>query len=289
MFDHVVVGVRDEEIGRDAIALAKALLAPHGEVTLLHVHVVASRPAPDSGAVTDAAKHRDVLAHLGALAGEFSLDAHLVCVDGQSARRGLHEFASQHRGDLLVVGASHLDDLTRDLVGDDTNEVLVNAPCAVAVAPVGYSGHGGTLTNIGVAYDDSAESARALGVAGELAAAHNAALSVFEAVEPPFYIQHDPWNLQDAEINQHVADVRRRLAALGGLEAGAAFGEAVPVLKRYQASVDLLVIGSHRHRPIDRLSGRTTAQQLADEPSSPLLILPVAAAAGRARPSAPVT
>ena len=37
--------------------------------------------------------------------------------------------------------------------------------------------------------------------------------------------------------------------------------------------VDLLVIGSHRYRPIERVLEDTASQQLADEPSSPLLVL----------------
>jgi hypothetical protein len=51
MFEKVVMGIRDDgEADRDAIALAGALLSLAGELTLVGVHVVASTPAPDSGA-----------------------------------------------------------------------------------------------------------------------------------------------------------------------------------------------------------------------------------------------
>jgi nucleotide-binding universal stress UspA family protein len=47
----------------------------------------------------------------------------------------------------------------------------------------------------------------------------------------------------------------------------------VPELRRVAQSVDLLVIGSHKYRPIERALEDSTSQQLADEPSSPLLVL----------------
>ena len=50
MFRTVVVGVRDVQAGRDAIALAATLRALEDAVALLHIQVVTGRPAPDSGA-----------------------------------------------------------------------------------------------------------------------------------------------------------------------------------------------------------------------------------------------
>ena len=57
MFEQVVVGIRDDQAGRDAIALTMELAAGDGAVTLLHVQVISARPAPDSGAVGAAAKY----------------------------------------------------------------------------------------------------------------------------------------------------------------------------------------------------------------------------------------
>lgn len=55
MFEEVVVGVGDDDTGRDAVTLGNELVSGQGRITLLHVHVVSSKPAPDSGAVGDAA------------------------------------------------------------------------------------------------------------------------------------------------------------------------------------------------------------------------------------------
>jgi nucleotide-binding universal stress UspA family protein len=279
MFEEVVVGVRDDDAGPDAIALAMEMASADRELTLVHVHVVANKPAPDSGSVGDAAKCRYALERLTALRAEFLVDAEVSCIEARSVRRGLHEFASARHADLLVVGASHNDELARDLAGDDTREVLQEAPCAVAVAPAGYAARAAAMRRIGVAYDGSAESERALALGRRLAAERHAELSVFEAVSAPMYVR-DPWDVRGVEIDEQVEQARQKIAALGGLEAGAEFGAAVEELVQYGHAVDLLVLGSHRYRPIDRLLKRSTSQQLADGASSPLVVLPSSTRAG---------
>lgn len=270
MFDRVLVGVGSDEAGRDAIALAKQLLSPQGKLTLLHVYVVTGKPAPDSGVKGAAAKRRYAQERLAALASEFGLDARATWVEAPSVRRGLHEYASQQAADLAVVGASGYDELARDYV-DDTREVLEDAPCAVAVAPTGYSTLAATITRIGVAYDGSSESESALALARTLAAERHAELSAFEAVERPIRVG-DPWS-QEGELEERVEEARGRIAALGGADARAKLGDTVEELVHYAQSVDLLVLGSHRYRPIDRFLQQSTAQQLADVASSPLLVL----------------
>ncbi|MBV8940666.1 MAG: universal stress protein [Solirubrobacterales bacterium] len=271
MFEKVLVGVGGDKAGGDAIALAKGLVSPQGELTLLHVYVVTSKPAPDSGAVGEAAKRRYERQRLAALAGEFEIDARAAWVEARSVRRGLHQYASGEHADLLVVGATGYDELARDYV-DDTHKVLEDAPCTVAVAPTGYSELGGAITRIGVAYDGSPESERALALARTLAAQRHAVLSAFEAVQAPIHVG-DPAN-QEAELEERVEEARGRIAALGGVDASAELGDAVDELVHYAESIDLLVLGSHRYRPIDRFLLQSTAQQLADVASSPLLVLP---------------
>ena len=270
MFERMVVGVRGEESGRDAAALAGVLAPAAGEVTLLHVYV-ASKPASDSGVPGDAGRSQYAIERLTALAAESSVAAEVSCVEARSVRHGLHAFALRQRADLLVVGASDHDEATRDLVSDDTQVVLEDAPCAVAVAPVGYSAHAGELRRIGVAYDGSPESEQALSLARQLAAERRAELSAFEAVGAS--PARDPWDIA-AEFAEPVTRARERIATLGGLEADAGFGDPVEQLERYGSTVDLLVIGSHSYRPTDRLVQMSTSQRLAEGTSSPLLVLP---------------
>jgi nucleotide-binding universal stress UspA family protein len=281
MFENVVVGVRDYEAGRDALALARELGSPVAALTLVHVHVIASKPASDSGAFGDAAKRRIALRRLTALADELGVDGQVACVEARSARRGLHQFASDRDADVLVVSASHRDELGRDFIGDDAKAVLEDAPCTVAVAPAGYSARAAEIRRIGVAYDGSPESEQALALGRRLAARRGADLSAFQAVGATMNIR-DPWNLR-GEFDEPVEEARQRIAAVGGPETEIRFGDAIEELTAYGQSVDLLVIGSHKYRPMDRLLEQTTSQQLADRPSSPLLVL---ASTGRSSPSA---
>jgi nucleotide-binding universal stress UspA family protein len=277
MFDNVIVGVDGDEVGRDALALATRLASPHGQITLACVQVVALKPAPDSGALSLAMDRLPAWQRLLSLRDESERAVHVLCVEAGSVVVGLHEVAARHGGDLLVIGASRRDDYERIFLGDDTRAVLENAPCPVAVAPSGYATRPPLLKTIGAAYNGSPESEQALALARILARELGGELSALEVVREPLDVQ-DPWDPQ-AEIDAGVAEARERIAALGDAEPHAATSEDddhVPeVLARYGASVDLLVIGSHKYRPTDDLLFGSKAQRLADSAPCPLLVLGV--------------
>ena len=100
----------------------------------------------------------------------------------------------------------------------------------------------------------------------------SADLSAFQAVPEPTYVHSlvDP----QPEIEAGLAEARKRIAELGDVEAHAASSDDAPeALARYGSAVDLLVIGSHKYRPIDHLLSGSTAQRLADNAPCPLLVL----------------
>ena len=107
MFEEVAVAVGEDDGGRDAGALGKELWCPrNGRLTLVHAHVLASKPAPDSGAAGDAAKRRYACERLTALAGEFSPDAQVSCVE-----------------DLLEIGAHKYRPIDHLLDGSTSQRV----------------------------------------------------------------------------------------------------------------------------------------------------------------------
>jgi nucleotide-binding universal stress UspA family protein len=274
MFDNVIVGADEAEAGRDAVALAQQLAAPEGQVTLAYVQVGAPPPDSDSAPLSLAADRRPVLEALWSLRDESHLDARVVVVETVSVAAGLHELAVRHDADLLVIGASRRDLAERTLVRDDTRAVLKNPPCPVAVAPLGYGRRPPALARIGAAYDGSPESERAVALARGLAARHGGLASAFEAVREPLNVR-DAWDPQP-EIDEGVAQARRRIATLGGIEARAASsadGDPVEALAHYAESVDLLVLGAHAYRPTDSLLAGGTAQRLAAQAPCPLLVL----------------
>ena len=63
------------------------------------------------------------------------------------------------------------------------------------------------------------------------------------------------------------------IAALGDIEAHAAYGDPAEELTLYSASLDLLVLGSRGYGPLGRLVHGSTAHQLANTARCPLLVL----------------
>ncbi len=130
------------------------------------------------------------------------------------------------------------------------------------------------MRQIGVAYNGSPESEHALTVARELAAESGAELSAFEAVSLPMpMFGPGPLPLSDT-IDKFVDEARDRIAALGGVEPHAAYGEPAQELTVYNASVDLLIVGSRGYGPLGRLVHGSTSRRLARGTRCPLLVLP---------------
>ncbi len=154
MFKSVLVGVDGRPNGRDAIALAAALVDPDGKLTLAHVH---------HGEV--AGGREDSLQLLDAERAAVAVEAELESLVSTSPGRGLHEQAERQHADLLVVGSCSHGSFGRAMLGDDTRAALNGAPCAVAVASRGYAAHPTPIAKIGVAYNSSPESDAALALA----------------------------------------------------------------------------------------------------------------------------
>lgn len=284
MFERIVVGVDGHEGGRDAIALAKHLFGQHGELTLVCVSVSERHGYRAARAGEDASARERAVALLERAREEAGVRAQLRWRGSASVGRGLHELCELVGGDLLVVGSSRRGLLGRVLIGDDTRAALNGAPCAIAIAPAGYSQQPVVMREVGVAYNGSPDSEYALAVARGIAGRCGAKLSAFEAVSLPSYaFLAGPGPVDGLE--ELVEDARRRIAALGGVEPHAAYGLPVEELALYSASLDLLVVGSRGYGPIGRLVHGSTSQQLAHTARCPLLVLTRAAHA--LEPAAP--
>jgi nucleotide-binding universal stress UspA family protein len=273
MFCNVLVGVNEGPGVRDAIALAKDLLARDGNLALAHVHRgdPSTREVSPVFAEAERLRSRELLEAARAEAG---IDAGLLWIGSSSVGRGLHEIAERHRADLLVVGSSSRSLLGRVLIGDHTRDALNNALCAVAIAPAGYAERPAVLGEIGVGYDGSPESEHALAVAREIANQLGANVSAFEAVSLPYGRR-----VNVAALEQLIEAARARIAALGDVEPHAAYGEPAEELALYGASVDLLIVGSRGYGPIGRLVHGSTSRRLAQTARCPLLVLTRAAEA----------
>jgi len=274
MFSNILVGVNDDEGGRDAVALARVLAAPGSELTLAQVYQGDSAVSRASNPGYEAAQHERIRELLGKVSAEAEVEAELRWYGSPSVGRGLHELAELTGADLLVVGSSRRGLLGRVLIGDDTRAALNGAPCAVAIAPAGYSREPTAMREIGVGYDGSPESTRALELARRLAAEHQSKLSAFQAVSIPAYVYLGVTAPVDADSIQGAVDrAREQIALLAGVEPHAAYGDPVEELTLYSASLDLLVVGSRGYGPLGRLVYGGVAQRLARTARCPLLVL----------------
>jgi nucleotide-binding universal stress UspA family protein len=272
MFRQVIVGVDGGSTGRDAVAVARLLVAADGRLVLSHVHELTPvRGASGAYGPAETEESMRLLEHEREATG---VDAELLPITASSVGRGLHYLAETREADLLSVGSNPRSLAGRVLIGDVTRASLIGAPCAVAVAPLGYASGAGGIAKVGVGYDGSPESEAALASARELAAGHGAALTALAVVESAPYAGIVPGVARGKPGESEIEDAKRELAALGGLVGEVAVGSAGEELALFSETVDLLVVGSRGYGPIRSLMLGGTAVHLASNARCPLLVLP---------------
>lgn len=193
--------------------------------------------------------------------------------DGSVGRR-LRHLVKTEEPDLLVIGLSGRGTLERGLLWSEVLATLNGAPCAVAIAPVGYATRGG-LGLIGVGYDGSKESERGLLVARELAGRYGARVKVLAVSS----LQSIPYgeSIPMSWLSREQRAVDAELARLGGFadaEDEATYGEAREELVELGEHVDLLIVGSRGYGPLRRLVEGSVSSYLAERVRCPLLVLP---------------
>jgi nucleotide-binding universal stress UspA family protein len=277
-FDHVIVGVDGRQGGRDAIALARLLVAPQGRLTLAHIRGGGSVPPGvadgDRDATSNAPERAEPESLLERERQAADVAAELLELAAGSAGAGLHQLTEQGGADLLTVGSCHRGLLGRVFLGDDTRASLNGAACAVAIAPLAYERDLGGLRRIGVGYDGSPESRAALLLARELASRYGATVRVLEVVPIPGSLSAVfngvAWgNAAEDALNTS----KDQVTSLEGVEGDAVLGLAGEQLATFARGVDLLVVGSRSYGPLRRLMLGSTSDYLARHASCPLLIL----------------
>ncbi|MGN6373134.1 MAG: universal stress protein [Solirubrobacteraceae bacterium] len=275
MFNTVLVGVDGRPTGRDAIALASRLVDPAGKLTLAHVHSGPMHPA--YAVVPDLLRdEREASAKL--LERERSdaeVDAELVSLTGASPGRSLHQQAEEQHADLLVVGSCSRSVLGRAMLGDDTRAALNGAPCAIAIAVLGYAEHPTPLAKIGVGYDSSPESMLALQTAREVAQLTRASVDALEVVSLPGYgyVGIGP-SLLGEGLKEMLEEARARMKELPGVHGHAVCGLAGEELASFAKEVDLLIVGSRGYGPMKRMMLGSTSGHLQRHAGCSLLVLP---------------
>jgi len=275
VFTNVLVGVDGRLGGRDAIALARMLMAPGGQVTLAHVYGGAWLPERAAGLIL-LAGHDYSERLLEQEREDVSLPVQVASWASRSVGRGLHEMTEAHNIDLLVVGSHGRGVVERVFTANRMLASLSGATCAVAIAPTGYSGEEHRLAKLGVGEDGSPESAQALAIARELAVRYGSEIGALSVVS----LQNIPDGDASAPADwtgvteRLIRDERHRLQALDGVDGDAVYGDPGDELARFGEGLDLLIVGSRGYGPVGRLFNGSTSTYLARHLPCPLVILP---------------
>ena len=283
-FTRIAAGIDFHPEGRDAAALAADLAeAFRGDLILATVHPDPLVVLP--GEMSWSGLHRQSEAMLREVRNELAPRAHTSVETDFSVPRALERLTRREHRDLLVVGSSRHGREGRVRIGKRTRQLLNEASCAVAVAPRGW--HlvpGRRLARIGIGYDGSREAETALQSARSLAQATGAQLYVRGVVDdrlPPIaytgFARIPDFDLEGA-VQTGVEELYERTARAAQAADPAAEADVMrgrPADRLAALDVDLLVIGSRRWGPADRLGlGSTAATLLHDVARCPVLIVP---------------
>ena len=275
MFKNVLVGVEGGSYGRDAITLASQLTDPDGKLTLAHVRAGELHPLH---AITPGLLAEEREASLQLLERERAdsdVQAELVSIVAAGPGAGLHRQADEQGADLLVVGSCRHSSFGRAMLGDDTRAALNGAPCAVAIAAHGYAGHPTPIAKVGVAYNDSPESERALAAARKVAEPTSASITALEVVSIPSYAFTGLMAPAIGDsIDLMITEANARMSQLPDVEGRAVYGLPGEELAAFGEDVDLLVVGSRGYGPVKRLVLGSTADYLERHARCSLLVLP---------------
>ena len=283
---NIVVAVDARERTMDPVCLgadfARLLDAP---VVLFSAFPYA--PLQDvEGAIERQAREegRQILEEIGAtLEGVQVTDAQVVA--SHSPARELQRISEQDDVGLIVVGSTHRGRVGRVVPGAVGERLLSGSACPVAIAPVGYAEREESqLRRIGVAYDGSEESRRALDSATDLAGRSQAELRVITVHQPvsfgsePVYAGALPVSSVGEQLE---ANARERLAAAVdqarsavSAEGEFAVGDAAEVLAQKSADLDLLVTGSRGYGPLGAVLLGGTTHRLVSAAACPVLVAP---------------
>ncbi len=256
------VGVDGGPGGRDAVALASTIARATGaKVMLIAVHVEPSSSFVLPDGMDWKSLQKQAWATVAEARESLAPDARIEVQSDVLVWRALRHVSRAQHADLLVVGSGHDARDGRARLGRHASELQEHLEPPLAVAERGMHDRAtGRLERIGVGFDGRPESQLALELAGSLASAAGAELTVRGAALPG----------QGAALSEVAGSAARATGVRAHSEVTT--GRPLKVLRGLGEEVDLLVIGSGRRGPAGRiLLGATGHALLRDAPCSVLI------------------
>jgi nucleotide-binding universal stress UspA family protein len=275
---NIMVGLDGRSNDADALALAELL---HGALggRLLLAHVIPPGPPGRGATEYEARKQREGREIMSRAASAFGAPHEARLTGPMAPGPGLCQLAREWQAEILVLASSHRGPVGRIVPGAVASRVLARAPCAIAVAPVGYAhSRPESIAAIGIAYDTTEASDAALERASAAAVRLGAPLVLYHAMSP---VPEDPaWD----EFRGHMklfareivdSGVRRLPAGVKGIPR-VLEGPAAEVIAQAaeRDKLDLLFVGSRGYGPLREALVGGVGGRLLQTSSVPLVIIP---------------
>ena len=275
----IIVGFDGTDQARDALRLGAAL-ARASNARLIAASAIEYGPDPWIGPACHesynearAAHYERVFEQARAELGELKFEAREL---QDTAAHGLTDIAEQEGADLVVIGSTHHGAFGRVLAGTVAARLFQGAPCAVLVAPRGWSHRAhAEIGLIGVGYDGSPEADLALVAAEQLAAAFGATLRVI-TVAPYIGIPGEDAAAETVRPAWTEILDRGSKSISGRTETERVMrqGREATELALQGVDLDLLVVGSRGYGPLRRTLVGSVSDELVRTAPCPVLVVP---------------
>lgn len=278
----LIVGYDGTDPARDALALSRRLVYATGADMIL-ANVYPGRPYANVGKGDDQGYFNFMRRDAERVLAEAPTGVHaeLRAVAASSPARGLHDLAEETDAEFIVLGSTHRGKLGLIEPGSTGERLLHGAPCAVAVAPVGYAENSTERPGcVAVGCDGTPESQAALEAGIELARRLNASLRIIAAVEPADEAADPKSGRQRTFVDwlreQRRGELSKALATVpDDVNAEAAIVDGVPAdALRDLDGVDLLVLGTSGYGRVRGAILGSVSAKVVRGASAPVVIVP---------------
>ncbi|HSQ78428.1 MAG TPA: universal stress protein [Nitrospirota bacterium] len=191
------------------------------------------------------------------------------------------ETAQGKKADLIALGTYGRKGLKRLLMGSVTSQVILNSPCDVLVVKKPCEKCAGAYGSLLVPFDGSDTSKKALVRACELSKSDGSEISVLYVI-PRYEEMMDFFKTETITKSlyreaEKIVDVAKKIAAGQGtqikavVQEGHAGEKIVEIADKFKN--DLIVIGTHGWRGMDKAILGSTAERIIAYASCPILIV----------------
>ncbi len=285
MYNSIVVGYDESEYSKAALSEAALWVKKHGgKVTL--VHAVYFDKEEFAILPSQMEKRFEIGTHVcrqakDAAQSEFGLNGgidSLIC-EGEPPEV-IVETAQGKNADLIALGTYGRRGLKRLLMGSVTSQVVLNSPCDVLVVKKPCSKCSGSYHSLLIPFDGSNSSQKALTRACALSKVDGAEVSVLYVIpryeEMMDFFKTDTIKKSLFKEAEKIVEGAKKIAAGLGVQikavvqeghAGDKIVEIADTLKH-----DLIVVGTHGWRGVDKAIMGSTVERIIAHASCPILI-----------------